>query len=72
MNTNNKIESIATDIANRLNNEIEYQLTVGEYYKLRDAEYKSLVSKGLIKDNDDNFDDFDSFFAGKLKVDWGY
>ena len=59
-------EKIAWDI----NNKCEYQLTINEYHKIRNSEYYSLVEKGLIVDNDTNWDDFDTYLASNLNIYW--
>lgn len=66
-----KIKQLATDYANKINNEVEYQLTLQEFFKLRNDEYYRLVDVGEIVDNDDNWDDFDSYVGELLNVNWG-
>lgn len=66
----NTIKQLATEISTKINNEIEYQLTLDEFFKIRNDEYYKLVDEGKIKDTDDNWDDFDSYLGDLLNVNW--
>ena len=54
-NSNQSISEIATRISKEINNEIEYQLTIDEFHRLRNNEYNKLVLEEEIEDTDDNW-----------------
>lgn len=64
------VKVLAEKIALDINNKCEYQLTINEYHNIRNAEYYSLIEKGLIVDNDTNWDDFDTYLASNLNIHW--
>jgi putative lipase involved disintegration of autophagic bodies len=64
------VKVLAERIALEINNEIEYQLTIQEYHRIRNNEYHKLVMGGDIKDTDDNWDDFDTYLSNNLNVKW--
>ena len=71
METQTYLYELTTEIGEKINNEIEYQLTIDEYFKIRNEEYQKLVDNGNIKDTNDNHDDFDSYLGDLLNVNWG-
>ena len=71
METQTHLYELTSEIGEEINNEIEYQLTISEYFKIRNQEYQKLVESKQIEDNDNNFDDFNSYLGNLLNVNWG-
>lgn len=65
------IRVLAERIALEINNKCEYRLTIAEYHNIRNAEYFALVNDNKIKDTDDNWNDFDTYLARNLNINWG-
>jgi len=65
------IRVLAERIALEINNKCEYQLTINEYHNIRNAEYFALVNDNKVKDTDDNWNDFDTYLARNLNINWG-
>ena len=65
------IEELAERVSLDIKNHIEYELTIDEYFRLRNNEYNKLVCGGEVVDTDDNHDDFDTYLGRLLNVNWG-
>lgn len=68
---NQDVNQLVIELANEINNQIEYKLTINEYHSLRNSEYLKLVNEGKIEDTDDNWDSFDCHLGSLLNVNWG-